>query len=173
LTLETTSVETHSAGLEIHEKPEDTPRSVMGARRAPAKVILAFAATTQILDPSYSELNDDAIFIVRDITARSEDEGLQGLVRVIVDEEMSAHEPPRMPDAEIANRDRLELLARAYVGGQLSAEEDARLAIVTERVRRLIPRVTVADFERLEEIAKDMERIGSEDSERRRRLGLA
>ena len=85
--------------------------------------------------------------------------------------------PPQLPEeeaqlsaAESANRDRLELLARAYVAGQLSTEEEARLAIVSERVRRLIPRVMVQDFEELERIAIELEQIGSEDSARRRRI---
>ena len=109
--------------------------------------------------------------IAKDITGlREEEHPHDGIL--VFDEEMPADESPRMSDAEIANRDRLELLARAYVAGQLSNEEQARLTIVTERVRRLIPRVTVTDFERLEQIAGDVERIGSEDAERRRLLGI-
>jgi hypothetical protein len=46
------------------------------------------------------------------------------------------------------------------------------LAIVTERVRRLIPRVTVEDFEMLEQIIKDAAEIEAEDIERRHRLGI-
>jgi hypothetical protein len=56
---------------------------------------------------------------------------------------------------------------------KLSPEEDARLSIVTERVRRLIPRVTVEDFESLERIAERLQRIGSDDTDRRNRLGIA
>ncbi len=72
----------------------------------------------------------------------------------------------------MANRIRLELLARLYVSKKLSAEEDARLAIVKEKVRRLIPRVTVEEFEALEEIAQDSETIRTKNEERRRRLGI-
>jgi hypothetical protein len=75
-------------------------------------------------------------------------------------------------EAEVANRIRLELLARLYVSKKLSAEEDARLAIVKEKVRRLIPRVTVEEFEALEEIAQDSETIRTRNEERRRRLGI-
>jgi len=171
MTLETTTVEMHSAQFEIREKPEDTPLSLIGSRRAPTKVILALAATTQILDPTYSALNDYASLVAKDITGVSEEERRYEQ-RLIFDEDIGTDEPPRMSDAEIANRDRLELLARAYVAGQLSNEEQARLTIVIQRVRHLIPRVTVTDFERLEQIARDIEQLGSEDAERRRLLGI-
>jgi hypothetical protein len=75
-------------------------------------------------------------------------------------------------DAEAANHTRLTLLARQYVAGKLSIEEEARLAIVAERVRRLIPRVTVEDFEALERILEEAEHIESTDIERRQRLGI-
>jgi len=170
MSLEITTVQTDSSLLEIREKPEDTPRSAIASRRAPTKAILALAATTQILDPVYSALNDYASLIGRNITGLQEEDGPRDIV--VFDNETFANESSRMSDAEVANRDRLELLARAYVAGQLSNEEQARLTIVTERVRRLIPRVTVADFERLEQIAGDIERTGSEDAERRRLLGI-
>ena len=54
----------------------------------------------------------------------------------------------------------------------MSTEEEARLAIVTERVRRLIPRVTVEDMEALESIVQDVARIRDDDSARRRRLNI-
>jgi len=171
MTREITTAQMDSPLFEIREKPEDTPHSVIASRRAPTKAVWALAATTQILNPSYSALNDYASLIAKDITGlREEEHPHDGIL--VFDEEMPANKSPGMSDAEIANRDRLELLARAYVAGQLSNEEQARLTIVTERVRRLIPRVTVADFERLEQIAGDVERIGSEDAERRRLLGI-
>ena len=73
---------------------------------------------------------------------------------------------------DVHNRTRLELLARQYVSGELSPEEEARLAIVSERVRHLIPRVTTEDFEMLERILEDANQIEAEDIERRRRLGI-
>ena len=168
--IETTSVE-HSPQLEIKEKPEDTPRSVtVTGAQVPGKMVLAFAATTQILDPSYSSLDDYGVFIARDLTP-SQQEVLQESLK-FMDDDLRMDAAPQMSAAEIANRDRLELLARAYVAGQLSTEAEARLAIVTQRVRRLIPRVTVADFEHLEEMATELERIRLENTERRRRLGL-
>jgi hypothetical protein len=74
--------------------------------------------------------------------------------------------------AEAANRTRLELLARQYVAKQLSPEEEARLEIVAQRVRRLIPRVTAADLESLETIAQESSAIHRRNEDRRRRLGM-
>lgn len=151
--------------IEIGEKASDTPRSLVGSR--PTRGIVFALAATQVLNPAYPAI-DEPILTARDITAYR-------------DEEIVGHEekfvPPQLPEeeaqlsaAESANRDRLELLARAYVAGQLSTEEEARLAIVSERVRRLIPRVMVQDFEELERIAIELEQIGSEDSARRHRI---
>ena len=75
-------------------------------------------------------------------------------------------------ETEVANRDRLVLLARQYESKKFSAEEEARLAILTERVRRLIPRVTEKDFEVLEELAVDLNKIKKETSELYRRIGI-
>jgi hypothetical protein len=167
--MEMTSIETKSLQLdEIREKPEDTP--VVG-RRVPGSVLLAFATTTQILNPSYSGMNYD-VFISRDMTGPSEEEPVHKFAMAISPNDIAVEEPSDMSDADIANRDRLQLLARAYVAGKLSIEEDARLAIVTERVRRLIPRVTIEDFEAIERVAQEVERISLEDSQRRRRLGI-
>src|SRR6266576_4931506 len=116
-----TTVAIDSSVFEIREKPEDTPRSVISSRRASTKAILALAATTQILDPSYSALNDYPSFVAKDITGLSEEDHPRNVILVFHDA-MDAVESPPMSDAEIANRDRLELLARAFVGGQLSNE---------------------------------------------------
>jgi hypothetical protein len=79
---------------------------------------------------------------------------------------------PAEIEAETLNQTRLELLSRQYVAGELSPEEKTRLAIVTERVRRLIPRATVEDFEMLEQILQKAAKIEAEDIERRRRLRI-
>ena len=75
-------------------------------------------------------------------------------------------------ESEIYNQTRLELLARQYVEGERFPGEEARLAIATERGRRLIPRVTVEDFEILEQIPENAAEIEAEDVERRCRLGI-
>ena len=155
--------------LEIGEKPGDTPRSVIG-NRSRRGLVLAVATTTQILNPAYVAINDP-ILMARNMTGYRDEEFLpEDGVLSPLDEAVLPEEEIQLSSGESANRDRLELLARAYVAGQLSTEEEARLAIVSERVRRLIPRVTVQDFEGLERIAIDLERIGSEDAARRRRL---
>ena len=167
--MEMTSVQTQSVQLdEIREKPEDTP--VVG-RRVPRSVLLALATTTQILNPSNSGINYD-VLISKDMTGPSEEEPLHKFATTISHDQIPVDEPFKMSDADIANRDRLNLLARAYVAGKLSIEEDARLAIVTERVRRLIPRVTIEDFEAIERVAEEVKRISLEDGQRRQRLGI-
>jgi len=75
-------------------------------------------------------------------------------------------------EADVAASERVTLLARKYVSGTLSPEADARLAIATERVRRLLPRVTADDFEALESILEDLDSINRRNAERRKRLGI-
>jgi len=67
---------------------------------------------------------------------------------------------------ERANVVRVALLARKYVAKEFSPEEEARLDIATERVRRLLPRVTEKDFLtltnellRLDDIKKEHDRL--------------
>jgi hypothetical protein len=161
-----------SSQFEIREEARDTPLPNVGTRWG-YRIVRGFAATTEILNPSHSVLND-YVLISRNITGASEEEVVPETEPEPSREETSSREasPSPIGDTEIANRDRLELLARAYVAGKLSPEEDARLAIVTERVRRLIPRVTVDDVEQLERVAEDVRRIEAEDTERRLRLGF-
>jgi hypothetical protein len=73
---------------------------------------------------------------------------------------------------DLAARDRVALLARKYVSGELSKEGDARLAILTERVRLLIPRVTPEDLEELVSMIEEGAAIERREQSRRRRLGL-
>jgi hypothetical protein len=65
--------------------------------------------------------------------------------------------------SEIVNRDRIELLAKKYAQKKFSKEDDARLAIVTQKIRQLIPRVTIEDFEVLADIAEEIKRINEVD----------
>jgi hypothetical protein len=153
-----------SRHLEIGEKPGDTPRSLVGNRPRQGAA-WAFAAT-QVLTTAYSAVNEP-IFMGSDVTPyRAGD--------IVGQEELPSSQSPggetELSPAESANRDRLALLAREYVAGQLSTEEEARLKIVSERVRRLIPRVTAQDFEELERIATELEQIGSEENSRHRRI---
>lgn len=75
--------------------------------------------------------------------------------------------------ADKANSARVELLARKYAGKEgLSKEEGARFAIVTERIRQLLPPVTTEDFESLEQVLKSVRKIESADIAVREKLGL-
>jgi len=149
----------------IEEQPEDTPRSVDRKYRTRSLNTLTMALApvmiTQIMNFS------DPLALSYDMTAFVDENGMK--------EALTAPAPPNIPQesaADAANRIRLELLAREYVAGILSDEEGARLAIVSERVRRLIPRVTVEDFEALEHILDDVQQIELSDITRRRRLGI-
>ncbi len=70
----------------------------------------------------------------------------------------------RESDAETVNDIRLDLLARQYETKNLSTEDQARLAKVTEKIQHLIPRVTAEDFEVLEQILEDVQRIADINS---------
>jgi len=76
------------------------------------------------------------------------------------------------PEADAAVKDRITLLARRYVSAHLSTEGEARLAILTERVRRLVPRVTAEDIDAVNAALDRLEAIDSRDRDRRERLGL-
>lgn len=150
--------------LEIGEKPSDTQGLV--ANRLPTHGLAVAIAATQVLNPSYFLIDD--LFAPRDMTGYRDERAVS--LDHQISEEMSYEEPAELSPAEEANRSRLELLARQYVAGQLSTEEEARLAIVSERVRRLIPRVTIQDFDRLEGIGKDLKELQFDNAERRRRI---
>jgi len=167
-----------SPQAEIQDKPEEgTPRSIdviaqqrTATGRPYTSTILAIAAATQIFGSPYTATIDDLIFS-KDVTPLIDEERPPQWRFVSYGSGSPATLRPDS-EAELANRTRLELLARLYVSKKLSAEEDARLAIVTEKVRSLIPRVTADDFIALEEIALESEAIRKENIERRRRLGI-
>jgi hypothetical protein len=82
-----------------------------------------------------------------------------------------------VPEAESVqidnvNAERIELLIRRYVCGQLSTEEEVRLEIVAERIRRLMPKVSAENFEELEAIITEINEIGDADDQLRQELGL-
>lgn len=71
------------------------------------------------------------------------------------------------------NSNRVALLARKYVDRErFSGEERARLAIVTERVRRLLPAVAPEEYEILERFVKEVQGVAKLDSELRATLGM-
>jgi len=165
--------------IEIQEKSEDTPSSVDVIRsqqtstgRAYTNTLLALATATQILGSSSEVGITDYLLTSKDMTTSSNEAAVEQRRDFFVPHPISMFELDQEGDAEVANRTRLELLARLYVSKKLSAEEDARLAIVKQKVRRLIPRVSVEDFEALGTIAQDSDTIRTSNVERRRRLGI-
>lgn len=65
---------------------------------------------------------------------------------------------------EKENSDRIILLARKYAAKvKLSDEAQARLEIATERVRKLIPAVTVVEFEQLASKLRKIDELAAED----------
>lgn len=83
-------------------------------------------------------------------------------------------EPTREEQVAKANYERVALLARKYVAKEkFTDEESARLAIATERVRKLLPAVTGREYEALEGILKDIQEIRESDKAIRARVGIA
>jgi hypothetical protein len=149
--------------LEIGEKRDDTQGLSIGR---PARGFVAAVAATQVINAGSFLIGD--VFTPMDMTGHRNEESVS--IDHQIAEEMSDEPPAELFPADIANQSRLELLAREYVSGQLSTEESARLAIVSARVRRLIPRVTLQDFERLEELGTELKQIESNNAELRRRI---
>jgi hypothetical protein len=83
-------------------------------------------------------------------------------------------EQPDVDPLTKATEDRVQLLARKYVAkDKFSDEESARLAIVTERVRKLLPAVTTQEFEALEQVLTSLRDISKANANLRDRLRLA
>jgi len=83
-------------------------------------------------------------------------------------------EQTRQDPATKAISDRVILLARKYAAkDRLSDEENARLAIATERVRKLLPAVSAMEFEAVEHLLKLVKQFDESDMEIRRTLGIA
>jgi hypothetical protein len=161
----------HSALPDIADKPEDTPRSVERDRRITALGVLALPLALATMGTP-TTASREPFPVARDRTAFAEEARAAELPLLVPDTMFPVEEAFQISEAEMANRTRLALLARQYEASRFSIEEEARLVIVTERVRRLIPRVTVEDFEALQAILEDVEHIESADIERRRRLGI-
>jgi hypothetical protein len=113
----------------------------------------------------------DPFLISQNMTALAEEARGQELSSLLPITMSLSEEASQVSEADAANRTRLALLARQYLARRLSIEEEARLAIVSERVRRLLHRVTVEDFEALKRILEEAEHIETAHIERRR-LGI-
>lgn len=71
----------------------------------------------------------------------------------------------------LKNEERLKLLSRKYVK-ELNREEYTRLEILREKVRKLLPRVTTEDFEKLEIVGKELEEFKEENKRIRKEYNL-
>lgn len=165
-----TSPDFHAALPDITERPEDTSHSTARSSTPSIRETVGLALAPMVMT-SLLAFNDPFLE-AHDMTPlveerRTEEASLSPFAPAASPQPMS-----QLSEADAANRARLVLLARQYVAGALSPEEDARLAIVSERVRRLIPRVTVEDFEELAHILEDVQHIELADRDRRRRLGI-
>jgi hypothetical protein len=160
-----------SALPNIVDKPEDTPRSVERDRHISAFGALAFPLALATMGTPMTAA-PEPFLVEGDRTAFIEEARAEELSVPLPDPLSTGVDTPRGTEVDVANRTRLILLARQYEAARLSTEEEARLAIATERIRRLIPRVTVDDFEALQAILEEAEHIESADVERRRRLGI-
>ena len=170
MSLETTPITLGGSEGQITPESEDTPRGSFGFRPLPTPLVCLLATTPVGGLSAYDQFTRD---LVAPNTISMEEESNLAALGIGSDiDNISGEQATEISQADAANRARLDLLARQYVS-KLSPEEDARLSIVTERVRRLIPRVTVEDFEALERIAERLQRIGSDDVDRRNRLGIA
>ena len=87
-------------------------------------------------------------------------------------DEASELAPDPAAEASQRNAERVRMLARRFVHGRASPELDARLEILTEQVRRLMPRVTDDAVAGLQAMADDMLRRTQENDELARSLGL-
>jgi hypothetical protein len=157
-----------SALPEIVEKPEDTPNTIGREQRPSLRGrTLALALAPMVMTPLLALR--EPFLGAYDMTPLVEERPVEGDSLPLFAFTASPEHTPES-EAESANRTRLALLARQYVAGALTTEEEARLSIASERVRRLIPRVTAEDFEALADILEEAHRIESADIERRHRL---
>jgi hypothetical protein len=161
----------HSALPEIWDKLEDTSRSVERDRHSTALGVLTLPLALAMMETP-TTASREPFPVVQDRTAFVEEARAEELSLPVPDAMVPVEEASQVSEADVANRTRLALLARHYEAARLSIGEEARLAIVTERVRRLIPRVTVDDFEALQVILEEAERIDSAEIECRQRLGI-
>lgn len=73
---------------------------------------------------------------------------------------------------ETARNQRLAILAREFEGVRLSREDEARLAILTQRLRRLAPKVTVRSWTVAEEVLAQLEDVSARINDISAKYGL-
>ncbi|MBI3915959.1 MAG: hypothetical protein HY322_02995 [Betaproteobacteria bacterium] len=127
-----------------------------------------FASTSVHREPWIASDDLQMLWNVMWLTPMLSDEPVRRVSRGHGAEEVLVGDDP----FERANRDRITLLARQYAAKDFSGEERARLEIVTERVRRLLPAVTVAEYESLARVLEMIKQAQESDAEIRRQLGI-
>lgn len=128
-----------------------------------------FASTWAHREPWQEDLDFDKPESGNWWTPVHSDERARRAPRWRVETELTEQNP-----APKAISDRVILLARKYVAkDRFSDEESARLAIVTERVRQLLPAVSAREFEAVEKLLKLVKQVDESDTEIRCTLGIA
>lgn len=123
---------------------------------------------SEFLNVLYGDVATLTSILVDDVMDIREDRQTRVIVNVTTDTRYHTFDA-----ADKANSDRVELLARKYaVKEGLSKEDAARFAIVTERIRQLLPTVSAEDFENLEQVLETVREIKSADIAAREKLGL-
>lgn len=147
----------------------EMPKSALLEESLVEQPFATFFASTWAHREPWREDNDlEMPNVGRWLTALISDEPVRRVRKWRTTEEPTARDP-----AAKANSDRVTLLARKYVSRDRFPEEArARLAIVTERVRQLLPAVTVSDYELLERVLGLVRQIGEADTSIRRELGI-
>lgn len=97
-----------------------------------------------------------------DVKSETTGEGIQA--------EIESHEAPDNK-SHLENEKRIKLLARKYIR-ELSNEEDARLEILCERVRKLFPRATSDGFVQLEKIGTELKNLEEENKKIKEKYNL-
>jgi hypothetical protein len=119
-------------------------------------------------DPSSTPINEPSFRAELDgLFSESSATWAEGAGEALVDNSCGGESDP----SALANRDRLVFLSRKYARG-CSPEEEARLEILTERVRALLPRITDDDFRRLEDVAEELAAIHEENQRVKEKLDL-
>ena len=97
-----------------------------------------------------------------------------GAVPMLDERPLPTRQDTTLPTDEAARyaAARVRLLARIYVDGDSMVEHEARLAILTERLRKLLPPVTEDQWAALGEIANNLDRVAGRRQVLMNKLGL-
>jgi len=121
-----------------------------------------------VSDPSLTSINiADWATILDRLFARQGQTGIENELDLTVRDA----EGERPDPSESTNNERLVFLARKYAG-QASREDNARLEILTQKVRGLMPRVSTSDIDRLSAIADEFADIKKAHQILREKLDL-